>query len=69
MNRQAKVKRVLDSMCDCHRDIVAELEKFNNREVEAQPIMATSHLARAAKLMEIQATRLHNLVWEIEQAV
>jgi len=71
-------------MCDGHREIVAQFEKFNEDESKARSLrdngdkpgqgvtrstMATSALARATNLMKLQSTRLKNLIWEIEQAV
>ena len=83
MTRDDKVRRICDMMCDGHVEIVTQLQKFHAYEVKganciadgaalsSKPYdnMATHKLASATHLMKIQAQRLTNLVWEIEQAV
>ena len=83
MTRDDKVRRICDMMCDGHAEIVVQLQKFRANEMGAHRCVeggaatsatpytnkATCNLAKAASLMKLQAQRLTNLVWEIEQAV
>ena len=83
MTRDDKVRRICDMMCDGHAEIVTELQKFHANELKANRCIgdgaatsatpytnrATCNLAKATSLMKLQAQRLTNLVWEIEQAV